>query len=440
MHSLVRGPLRSLNCGNIVRTTSSTADSVPIVTLRTLVGTGPPESPALESSPDPALRTIIERYNRIVAKLRDETAETGAGVLISVQDRDTSMLQSAIAKAGETGPPLPAGGLEAKFGDGVTGGDIWGWVRSLFDHVDQSRWHPIVRPPDDRIGSLADTGRIAVISDWGTNLYGAPVSAASIKRSGGYELLLHLGDIYYSGTKEETQQRFIAAWPTEAGKISRALNGNHEMYSGGYSYFDDILTQFQQPSSYFALQNAHWLLIGLDTAHTDHALDAKQVAWLKSVARTAGRRKVILFSHHQPFSRLDKQGPQLQSLLVDLLRIQAITAWYWGHEHACVLYEKHASFGLLGRCIGNGGIPSPRKREVTNAATDRSGYGITWKRLAATNDAPSCLVLDGPNPLIVGEEQKFGPHGYLTLEFDGPHLTEKIHLPDRTEIYQGPVT
>ncbi len=233
------------------------------------------------------------------------------------------------------------------------------------------------------------------------------------------------------------KQRFLDAWPTSAAKVSRALNGNHEMYSGGFGYFDDILPKFGQPSSYFAVQNTHWLLVALDTAHTDHALDAQQVAWLKSVVQNAGQRKVILFSHHQPFSGLGDQGPNLQSALVELFQQQAITAWYWGHEHQCIIYDQHAAFGLLGRCVGHGGIPAPRKAEVTHAATERSLSGIAWKRLPASPAAPACLVLDGPNPLVPGEEEKFGPHGYLTLDFDGPNLIERVHLPDGTEIFEG---
>jgi hypothetical protein len=417
--------------------TPTEIEAVPIVTLRTLLGAGSVESPGLEAAPDPAQQKVIDRYNDVVKKLQEETAKTSANVLITVQDRDTSMLQSGIAEGDDTGPPLPAGGIEAQFGEGLTGGDVWGWFRSLFDHIDETQWHPIVRPPDDKVGTLADTGRVAVVGDWGTNLYGAPISAASIRRTGGYELLLHVGDIYYSGTKKEAKQRFLDAWPTSAGRVSRALNGNHEMYSGGFAYFDDILPAFKQPSSYFALQNTNWLVVGLDTAHTDHALDAQQVAWLQSVVQKAGLRKLILFSHHQPFSRLDKQGPNLQAALADLFQKRAITAWYWGHEHDCVIYDKHSTFGLLGRCIGHGGIPSPRKTEVLNAPAGPSLSGITWKRLSASGNAPSCLVLDGPNPLVKDEEQKFGPHGYLALDFDGPNLIERVHLPDGREIFKG---
>lgn len=415
--------------------TDSPGTDTKIATLRSLLGGAGLESSITESK---ATQADIDEYDRIVDLLQQETAKTSANVLITVQDRNASWLQSRIAERAATGQPLEAGGLEAQFGDGFTGGDIWGWIR-LLDHVDPMQWHPIVRPPDDSIGAFADTGRVAVLGDWGTNLYGAPVSAASIKRIGGYKLLLHLGDIYYSGTKTEVQQRFLDAWPTSAGEVSRALNGNHEMYSGGFAYFEDILPRFGQASSYFALQNKHWMLIGLDTACTDHAIDDLQTQWLKSLVQKAGQRKVILFSHHQPFSRLDKQGPDLQAALAELFQKQAITAWYWGHEHECVIYDKHPTFGLLGRCIGHGGIPSPRKTEVLNARADRSLSGIAWKRLSATADAPSSLVLDGRNPLVKGEEEKFGPHGYLTLDFNGPELIERVHLPDGTEIFKAPV-
>jgi hypothetical protein len=39
----------------------------------------------------------------------------------------------------------------------------------------------------------------------------------------------------------------------------------------------------------------------------------------------AGQRKLIPFLHHQPFSRLDKQGPNLQAALADLFQRKAKT-------------------------------------------------------------------------------------------------------------------
>ena len=57
---------------------------------------------------------------------------------------------------------------------------------------------------------------------------------------------MHLGDVYYSGTEKEVEERFLKVWPTEAATINRALNGNHEMYSGGFGYFKLILPAFGQ--------------------------------------------------------------------------------------------------------------------------------------------------------------------------------------------------
>jgi hypothetical protein len=413
-------------------------DMLTIVTVRTLLNSIATES-AISRTSNSRNEADIRRYITILKKLEQETAKASADVMVTVQDRDVSLFQSLVAENAEQGPELPAGGIEAQFGQGITGGDVWGWIKSLLDHVDESSWHPISRPANNQVGTLADIGTVAIVGDWGTNLYGAPVSAASIRRTGGYELLLHLGDIYYSGTKAEVEQRFLSVWPKAAAKISRALNGNHEMYSGGFAYFDDILPALNQHSSYFAAQNSHWLLLGLDTAHTDHDLDAEQVRWINSLVMNAAPRKVVLFSHHQPFSRLEKQGPKIQAALANLLQKKAITCWYWGHEHNCILYDRHRHFGLLGRCIGHGGIPAPRTTEVMDAADENRVSGIVWKRLSASDDAPSCLVLDGRNPSIKNEEEKFGPHGYLTLKFNGPELVERVHLPDGTEIYQNKI-
>lgn len=381
---------------------------------------------------------LLNRYNRVMEKVEAATGPS-EDVLVTVQDREASIAQSRLAEAAEAGRPLAAGGLEAKFGEGAGGGDIWGWFKSLFDHIDKGGWHPIVRPPSDAVGSFADVGRIAVISDWGTNLYGAPVSAKSISADGRWEMVLHLGDIYYSGTKSETTKRFLDVWPKAAGKVSRALNGNHEMYSGGYAYFDEVLPAFAQASSYFAVQNAHWLLVGLDTAHTDQTTDAEQVAWLERIVAARGARKVVLFSHHQPFSAIDHVKPLLRTAIGVLLGQGKITAWYWGHEHNCVIFDKHPEWGLLGRCVGHGGIPHPRLDLVKQAPVEKATAGVKWHRLPANAGSPSCLFLDGPNLLIAGEEEKFGPHGYLTLDFNGAALTERIHLPDGTTILEQAV-
>jgi hypothetical protein len=362
-------------------------------------------------------------------------------------DREVSLAQSKLADEAAAARDLPSGGQEVQFGTGFSGRDWFRWVWSLTDWVDRTEAHPIKRPETTVADSVPNELRVAIAADWGTGLYGAPKIAESIRSMAGqrrFDLAMHLGDIYYSGTEKEVDARFLKVWPTDAATLNRALNGNHEMYSGGFGYFKLVLPAFNQSSSYFALQNDHWVLVGLDTAYVDHDMDNTQVAWLTMIANQAQTRKMVLFSHQQPFSRLDHQGPKLQKALKRLLVDRRITAWYWGHEHECVIYDPHPEWKLLGRCLGNGGIPSARKKDVKNAPADsaRPGAGgCTWRRLTATPDSPGCVVLDGENPDMEDgdDKKKFVPHGFMTLDFAGATLVERVFLSNGTELYSSTI-
>jgi len=393
-------------------------------------------------------RIRLARYQQIVRRVRQETQAAGSDVMVTVPDREVSIAQSMLAEQNEVEGALAAGGQEVKFGTGPTGGDIWGWFVSLFDHVDRTQAHPMVRPVDTSVETLADDAIVAIAADWGTGMYGAPQIGESIRKQAAnrkFDLLMHLGDVYYSGTPKEVQERFLDVWPQDAGKISRTLNSNHEMYSGGFAYFNLALPALNQRSSYFALQNKQWLLIGLDTAYVDHDMDTKQVAWVNAVIEQAqknGPRKIVFFSHQQPFSQLSDQGPKLQQALQHLLEGKKITAWYFGHEHVCAIYDRHPAWNLFGRCLGNGGIPEPRDSRVTGAANDPSRstgvQDLAWKRVTVTPQSPGAIVLDGPNMTMEKkkDQQKFSPHGFMTLEFKGDKLIEKVFLSDGQKLYE----
>jgi hypothetical protein len=393
-------------------------------------------------------RLRLARYQQIVRRVRQETKAVGDDVMVTVPDREVSLAQSKLAEENEAQRALAAGGQEVKFGTGAQGGDIWGWFKSLFDHVDQSQAHAMVRPADTSVETLPDDAIVAIAADWGTGMYGAPDIADAIRKQSAtrkFDLLMHLGDVYYSGTHKEVQERFLDVWPAEAGAISRTLNSNHEMYSGGFAYFDLALPALKQKSSYFALQNKHWLLIGLDTAYVDHDMDTQQVAWVNTVIEQGqkdGPRKVVFFSHQQPFSQLGNQGPKLQLALQHLLEGRKIKAWYFGHEHVCAIYDRHPGWELHGRCLGNGGIPEPRDSRVTGAADDpthATGVANTvWKRVTVTSESPGAIVLDGPNMTMdkAKDQQKFSPHGFMTLEFKGDKLIEKVFLSDGSKVYE----
>jgi hypothetical protein len=372
---------------------------------------------------------IMARIGQALRDMEDTESKNGdPEVLVSPQNALASRMQASMAEHGTGFNPLPPGGKELKF-DTIT--DPLGWAWSwLTEWTDQR--HDIMRPAAADADPFPDTARIAVLGDWGTGLYGAPKSAQTIQNdSRQYTMLMHLGDVYYAGVRKEEQQRFLDLWPKRPEAFARALNSNHEMYSGGFAYFDLALPAFQQKSCYFALRNKNWTLIGLDSAYVDFDLDETQVRWLEDIVNQSGDTKIILFSHHQLYSQLDTQGTNIAARISKLLQQQKFKMWYWGHEHRCVLYDEHPAYKLTARCIGHGGMPQRRGEERNAPAEAQKGDAI-WRRLPAKLGIPSALVLDGRNAYIKGKEDTYSPHGYITLEFNGPDLHESVFLPDGT--------
>ncbi len=370
----------------------------------------------------------------ILRELQKAELEQGTDrVLVTAQHGPASRLQSLIA-SGEAGElllqPMPTGGLEAQFDTR----DWAGWATVAWAKIKHLIKEPL-RKPASKAQPLAKTGRIGLVGDWGTGLYGAPLIADAIRKDADpFTMLMHLGDTYYAGTKREMKERFLDLWPMRSDATHRALNSNHDMYSGGEYYFKDVLPVFNQDASYFAHQNDHWTLVGLDVAHTDHAIDDDQVEWLSGILSQAGDRKVVLFSHHQLFSGYETQGEKLRAHqgFAKILNSKRIFAWYWGHEHRCAIYqERDAASGLWGRCIGHGGMPQGRKKtfDLPKASgQEKADWRLAPPRVDRDGNrlAPPFLVLEGRNPHITGEEDDFTPHGYAVLTLDGRHLIEQV--------------
>ncbi len=368
--------------------------------------------------------------------VKAEADEIGRGVLSAPGHDLASRLMSAVADQAPDGSrlePLTAGGLELKFATN----DWWGWFRSIFDRVARSRFHPMLRPADFEPTPIPNACRIGMLGDWATGLYGAPVAAQTLVAGPRLDVLVHLGDVYYSGTAKETDERFLAGWPFGAAAVHRAVNSNHEMYSGGHAYFGRTLPRFGQASSYFALANDHWLLIGLDTGYVDHDVDAEQASWVGEMVRRAEGRRVILLSHHQMSSHFSPQGMRLAASLRPVLEDDRVVLWYWAHEHRGILYEPDPRFGgLLGRCAGHGGMPERRGKYDGLPVSIDAGHAV-WRRFPGKSGAPGGIVLDGENPHIPGHERTYAPHGYVMLELADAHLAETMCLPGGEVVYRG---
>jgi hypothetical protein len=236
-----------------------------------------------------------------------------------------------------------------------------------------------------------------------------------------------LGDVYYAGDIDETQTRFLAHWPFRTGTLNRALNGNHEMYTGGRGYFKHILPLFEQPASYFAFRNEDFLLVGLDTAFEEHDFYGEQMRWLDTLTAAHPCHRILLFTHHQPFSYFEGRSQKLETRLNSLLMQGRIAAWYWGHEHSCTVYDFHEPWKMYGRCVGHSGFPYFRHHQVAPPGTPAE---TTWRKFPKKNYVPACRVLDGPNPYIKPTPQLYGPNGYLTIELRGPEVHETYRSPE----------
>jgi hypothetical protein len=164
----------------------------------------------------------------------------------------------------------------------------WNFVLEYLRHRFGPRHRFLTYKPGD-----ADTGvysmpdesqiRIALAGDWAT---GTDEAVAVAKLIAGFQphYSIHLGDVYYVGDPAAVGENFLGIqnpenhfqpclWP-KGSHGSFALNGNHEMYSLGYSYFSQMLPTLGivvggrprgQGASFFCLENKYWRIVAVDT-------------------------------------------------------------------------------------------------------------------------------------------------------------------------------
>jgi hypothetical protein len=220
--------------------------------------------------------------------------------------------------------------------------------------------------------TLADNARVIVVGDWATGLDRAlavrdrMAEELAKGRGANVELhVVHLGDVYYSGWSQECKDRLLDPWPVPCDDTtvkSWALPGNHDMYSGGAGFFDTTLGDgrfaAQEGASFFALANAQWQILGLDTAYEDADLYGPQAGWLaERMAHTSA--EAIVLSHHQLYSRHDTIPPAVGAKVAPALAVRPAFAWFWGHEHRCLVYRENLDPRVrFARCIGHGGVPA----------------------------------------------------------------------------------
>jgi hypothetical protein len=285
----------------------------------------------------------------------------------------------------------------------------------------------------NRVIDMKPNARIALIGDWGTGTAGA-ISLLQAVAQQKPDVVIHLGDVYYSGTEQECatyfQQIVDKLLDRAHSKIPvYTLAGNHDMYSGGAGFYG-LLNKLndpplRQPASFFCLRatDGSWQFLAMDTGLHDHDpfqvttvltfLEKDEEDWhVARLSEFAGR--TILLSHHQLFSAFSEIGPRGADnklspcnpmLLASFRRLQAaapggIAGWLWGHEHNLCIYKPYAGLDV-GRCIGHGAIPV---------------FG---------SESPYDVLDDLPNPPQLIDNTQLATvgnvyaHGYAMITFDG---------------------
>jgi hypothetical protein len=258
--------------------------------------------------------------------------------------------------------------------------------------------------------------RLVIVGDWGSGLPRARKVANEMRKiiadgnaNGLAQHVIHLGDVYYSGWAREYNEYVLPYWPVtpgEAGIIgSWSANGNHDMYSGGHGYFDVLLADErfhrQAQSSFFSFINKHWKILGLDTAWENASLCDPQPSWIEDEIGQESRR-IMFLSHHQPFSAYENGEKKLVDKVSPILERHPIDAWFWGHEHRCMLYKPFANV-QYGRCIGHGGIPV-----------------YMWHKESDNYPEPGAYEY---RAYYQKGLERWALFGFTVLDFDGPNLT-----------------
>lgn len=335
------------------------------------------------------------------------------------------------------------------------GPDDWEWIKTVVQGglTMLAGRHGFGGEPCEQ--RMDDRVRVVLFGDWATGTPLAQALAVQIKGeleaadAGVERHLIHLGDVYYCGEPDEYQRRFLRYWPTpEDGVDTRSwnLNGNHDMYSGGYGYFGLITPNgdpaagtdafaHQNGTSFFRIFNDHWQIIGLDSAYVDNDFDKRQLPKLEQWLGLAGGdphphpnggcRKTILLSHHQLGSSRAQASvsPGIREKTAQAREKGLIHAWFWGHEHRAFVYDPYLGVPCP-VCVGNSGVPELLSHVFTFAGAfqfavelfRKLGALLKPKRWAAR--APR-VKFKPQTPRVDSQGLEWEQLGFVVIDLDG---------------------
>jgi len=301
---------------------------------------------------------------------------------------------------------------------------------------------------------IPNNAKVAIIGDWGTGMSDAKHLLITLMNQHEPDIIIHLGDIYYSASPTEVYSNF-------ANTITQAFNktlgtnkripvfnipGNHDYYCFGYELYKMVkgLNSFnedaKQKASYFCLKTEDdgWQFLGMDTGYDDAVpldqfnpfaggpqLHASEVQWHQDKLNKFDGATILL-SHHQLFSHIAKINgqesrysgyPNMNKGLLDVFQPyfkNKVAAWLWGHEHNQVMYQSNL-YGLgKGRLIGASAFEEAKSDDPYEVKYPNCPYKKEYK---------------------LGKHDDFYNHGYAIINFG---VRKKPTDPVKINYYQYP--
>ncbi|MDC8004338.1 metallophosphoesterase [Aureisphaera galaxeae] len=312
--------------------------------------------------------------------------------------------------------------------------------------------HPFGTNPEGKTkvsnNSIPPSAKIAIIGDWGTGIWSdgeTPKCPSQLVMEGVIsedpDYIIHLGDVYYAGTKGEETSNFLERIPLKYKGKFYTMNSNHEMYDGANGLMKNTLKDarftHQNQTTYFSFEIGEWIIVGLDSAYYDESplyMDGiiatkhggqEQLEFLTKAYNSG--KKVFLCTHHNGIE-VDKNGPKPNNPMWD--QILGATAphipdvWYWGHVHNGIVYNDNLSIygekktrdgnGPLMRCCGHASIPfgnAPYLQDLINGPNPEVLYYSHTKM---------------PPPLDKQQQLRV-KNGFAIVELSGDQITETFY-------------
>jgi hypothetical protein len=244
---------------------------------------------------------------------------------------------------------------------------------------------------------------------------------------------IHLGDIYYAGSKSECQDfiKYTTKLHTDVNELW-CLSGNHEYISAGQGFFEDVLPHCgskstPQEASFFSLVNDEnkVLLIALDTGYkcTNFTmppaseqmdittyLDKAQNQWLEKTLNNYVDYRVILLSHH-PLASDKWPDHYFNHLLMQQIaaKNRNIILSIAGHDHRCVIYPYQ--YGPIEKVltIGHASMPIIQNDYHTN-----------------------CAFCPIEKDFIPSFKDNYGNNGFINILLDKDNIKINFYQVDRT--------